>query len=537
MAEKILGKLKEIWEKIVAWWGNFTSKQKTLVIAIGAGVIVAFVVLYAILTSPNYMVLQQCASTKEASQITAILDNSNIQYKVSDDGLLIKVPKKNLASARISLGASGITPDGYTIEEALSGSFTVTEADKSKKYKLFLESQLETDFVNIFPSIKACTVILHLPENDGTLLAKDEEPGATIYLGIDGDFNSDHAANLAKTVATALGCKNTNNITIMDSEANLLYSGADITSVAGNASTQLGVKQDAENILNTGVKRVLNGTGEFGDIKVTSNLVIDFSSTEKTSHEYKPADGQSQGLLSEHSSYTEESSGGGGGAPGTDSNNETSYQFQDNSYSNSTIEELYDKYVPNEYIENTTIPAGRVIYNQSSLAVSSTNFIIVKQDDVKKQGLLDGITWEEYKEANRARKEVPITANMISLASDASGIPEENISIVAYEENFFVDSEGLGVDVYDIIQIALIVIILGLLAFVVLKSMRTEKAKEETEELSVETLLQSTPESVLDDISTEEISETRRMIEKFVDENPEAVAILLRNWLNDAGWG
>ena len=34
----------------------------------------------------------------------------------------------------------------------------------------------------------------------------------------------------------------------------------------------------------------------------------------------------------------------------------------------------------------------------------------------------------------------------------------------------------------------------------------------------------------------EEKSETRKMIEKFVDENPEAVASLLRNWLSE-DWG
>ena len=37
----------------------------------------------------------------------------------------------------------------------------------------------------------------------------------------------------------------------------------------------------------------------------------------------------------------------------------------------------------------------------------------------------------------------------------------------------------------------------------------------------------------LDDIEFSEKSETRRMIDKFVDENPEAVAQLLRNWLNE----
>jgi flagellar M-ring protein FliF len=37
----------------------------------------------------------------------------------------------------------------------------------------------------------------------------------------------------------------------------------------------------------------------------------------------------------------------------------------------------------------------------------------------------------------------------------------------------------------------------------------------------------------LEDIGYNEKSEIRVLIEKFVDENPEAVASLLRNWLNE----
>ena len=66
--------------------------------------------------------------------------------------------------------------------------------------------------------------------------------------------------------------------------------------------------------------------------------------------------------------------------------------------------------------------------------------------------------------------------------------------------------------------------------------MRGEKQPEQPEELSVEDLLQSQPEVELEDIGTEQISEARRLVEKFVDENPEAVANLLRNWLNE-DWG
>ena len=64
MGEKILNKLKEIGQKILAWWNHFTAKQKTLIIAIAAGVVVALVILYSVLSSPNYTLLQQCDSTK-----------------------------------------------------------------------------------------------------------------------------------------------------------------------------------------------------------------------------------------------------------------------------------------------------------------------------------------------------------------------------------------------------------------------------------------------------------------------------------------
>ena len=63
--------------------------------------------------------------------------------------------------------------------------------------------------------------------------------------------------------------------------------------------------------------------------------------------------------------------------------------------------------------------------------------------------------------------------------------------------------------------------------------MKFGREVEVEEELSVERLIQSTPESEFDDIEIETKSETRKMIEKFVDDNPELAAALLRNWLNE----
>lgn len=122
---------------------------------------------------------------------------------------------------------------------------------------------------------------------------------------------------------------------------------------------------------------------------------------------------------------------------------------------------------------------------------------------------------------------------MYSLVANATGISEDKITIIAYESPIFYDKESKPVSVQNILSIVMLVLILGLLAFVVLHSMRTRQAVQQEEEVSVENILQSTPESELEDIDVESKSETRKMIEKFVDENPESAAALLRNWLNE----
>ena len=109
--------------------------------------------------------------------------------------------------------------------------------------------------------------------------------------------------------------------------------------------------------------------------------------------------------------------------------------------------------------------------------------------------------------------------------------------ISSYEEPFFVDKEGIKADYKDVIYFVIAGLIVLLLGYVVIRSLKTDKAKEEEpEELSVEGLLQSMPTRPLEDISLDEKSDVRKLIEKFVDENPEAVANLLRNWLTE-DWG
>ncbi len=530
-------RIRELIQRVVDWWNKFTTKQKTYIVAAAAGIILAIAIIITVLSRPQYVILINCEDTKEASQVTELLDGEGLDYQISNDGLQIKINVKQQSQANLLLGANDIQSSAYSIDNVTNGGFSTTESDKQKRYEVYLETRLANDIIGKFTFVKSAVVDLYIPENDGTLISAKEDSSAWVLLDLDGgELSNDAAAGLAHAVAVAIGNKTDKDIVVMDTEGNTLYSGAENYSLSGTASSQLSVKAQFENNIKSDVRQVVLGTGEFSKAEVAVNMDVDFSSYSETDHQYYVEDGQTQGYLSSERNYTSESTNGNQDVPGTDSNGDTEYVWQDNQTSSTEVEENERNYLPSERITDKQTPAGAIIYGNSSISLALTRIEVVRQDDVKAQGLLDGITWDEYKLANSARTPLEVDDKYYDMVAMATGFPKNNISIVAFSENMFIDSEGLGISATDIMTILLIIVILGLLLFVVLRSMRTEKEEEPEEELSVETMLQSQPADDLEDISTEAVSETRRMIEKFVDENPEAAASLLRNWLSE-DWG
>lgn len=536
----MVDRLKELWDKVLAWWNKFTAKQKTIIIGVAAAVIFAFAILIWVFSQPQYEMLRQCENTKEASEVVELLQGSDIKYQTSADGLRISVQKKDVPTAELALGAAGIPSTGMTINDVTEGGFSITESDKEKRFSVFKEKDLES-MIESLDSVKKATVKLSIPEQDGLLIHTDQESSATIFLELQGDFTEENAAYLARAVATSLGNATTNNITILDTGSNLLFSGDSQISVGGVSSSQLTARQQQESQVINSVKRVIFGTGQFNSVEVACNLDIDFSSTTSQTQTYDAPEGRTEGMLDEETIFNSESTGVTGGVPGTDSNantnaNGTTYQFPDYADQSSTQSEEYRHYLPNSYLQNSETPPGKVNFANSSATITAVNINVIKEEDARKQGLLEGVTWDEYKAQNAEPARMNIDEEFYDAVATATGMNKENITIMAYNRNEFIDGEGLAASMADIVSIVLIVLILALLGFVVIRSMRTKKEEVPEEELSVETLLQSAPEMELEDLEAESKSETRKMIEKFVDENPEAAANLLRNWLNE-DWG
>lgn len=530
MTERLL----KIWNKVLQWWKKFERRQQIIIISTVGTVLVAFVILGVVVTSPTMVTLKTCENITEAASVKEALDSSGYAYTISEDGLSFKVNKSDLNLAEYALNSASITTDDYTIDDVVNGSFSTTEADKNKKYQVYKEQKIK-DQLEALTNIKEASVSLTIPEDDGTVLAQNEEGYACVVLETTDPLDEDVASGIAHAVATSIGNESTKNITILDSDSNLLFAGGDAVSGVGTASSQLSLKSKTENMVTTQIKNAVLGSKLYNNVEVGLNLDLDFDKVVEEKTEYSVADGKDEGYLDSKSVYTSESSGGTAAVPGTDSNDETSYVVDSGDSSTSSISDSTFDYLPNKTITSTESAIGAIDKTTSSVSVVANQYKIFDEDTLKASGELDDMTFDEYKVANSDKVAMDVDDSIITSVQKATGFDEANISVTAYQVPVFVPSDDSGFTFTDYAAIALVVLILLMLGYVVIRSTRSNENEEMEPEVSVDSLLESTKESMkdLEDIGYNEKSDTRIMIEKFVDEKPEAVAALLRNWLEE----
>jgi flagellar M-ring protein FliF len=541
-----MDRLKQIGQKLLDIWKNYTVRQRAVIISSVAVVAIALAILVFVVNKPQYETLTTCQSYSEMQEVTALLDENGIAYNIEDKTMVVQVDKSNLTTAKMVLASSDIQADGYTLEDALSGSFTTTEADKQKKWQAYLESQFEEDLES-FDGVKSASVNVTLGESTNIYYSTKQDATIGVVLKLSKDLDEDVAAGMAQLLATSVGNSSTDGITIISTDGTTLFSKADDVGTGsgtslGTINNQLKIKNQIESSITSHLRQSMLATGLYDEAHVQLNLDMNWDAVSTINTEYSAPDGMDQGLYSE--SYEEASSGtnGAGGVPGTtsnDSDTSTTYYLSDGTNSTSSYSVKKYAYLPNVLVTTTDQQPGQVILDSSSMAVTFVKNVIYNEDDVKSQGLLGDLTWEEFKAQNAESVAVDVDATWIPAISLGTGIAEANIAVLAYNKPFFVDSEGnTFVRNWTFwLQVVLALVILGLLAFVVLRSARPLTVEEKEPELSVDEMLRNTKEqqTPLEEIDLQEKSETRKAIEKFVDENPEAVALLLRNWLNE-GW-
>lgn len=536
--DKILDFLKGLPAKALEFWNKYTSKQKTIIISVLAAVIFTLVALIWFSTRTNYVALATFESTADAAEARRYLDDSDTKfnYKLSNDALTISVDEKQLSEARLVLGENGVTE---TASEDYSwlfdNSFTTTDSERQLKAKITLQNTMATD-IRSMEGIKSAAVRINLPDTNRTLFEDEKEASASIMLTTTEDLSEDRIEGIASYVANSLGNRNTDNIRIVDQTGQLLFEGGDSTS--GSLTSNNKIRNEVIGSIENNIRSLLV-SGLYDDAQVMTNLDIQLDETVIEKTEYDTFQDGANGPKSSYYLYNAENVDGTGGVVGTDANDEdiASYNIDDGAYGNSKIQVIRENYETDKTVTTTRKAIGAVNPANSSVSIVLTQYVEYDEEKMKEQGLLEGTTFAEFQSQNSEKTQIDVDESMYEIVSNATGIKTNKITIIAYEVPLFYPKERSGIAVSNILQIILAVLIAALLIFVVAKGMRPAEVTELEPELSVEALLATTKENqTLEDIELNEKTATRQRIEKFVEENPEAVAQLLRNWLNDDDW-
>ena len=530
-------RLKEIWQKIKDFWMKFNKKQRTLIITISAVVILAIIILAIVFSRDKSVRLRVCVNEAEAVEVRTLLSDNGITGTI-DSNNCIYVSESDYLEAKLVLGSNNISSDGYSFDDAISSSFTTTETVMKEKYIAYLCSKFENDLESM-DAIKQARVNITYPETGNTLFAETQDASITAVLTLRKPLSDEQAEAIGMLLATNVGSDNTNSVFVVDSQSNVIYSGSTSkASSASNASQK--VKAQFENAIISGIEGLLYQTGRYNDVQVMPNLDVNFDNVEIVDHEYTIPEGSEEGLKKH--SYEVNSEGSiaeAGGTVGTESNDDdTTYMIENSDGGTSTYSLKEYEWLQNETITTTTKASGTINWDNSSIAIVAVKNTVLTEEEAEKQGYLADMTWEEFKAANSTSVNTEVPENIVEIVSMGSGVDEKNIAIISYDTFTFFDEEvSKSGNSWFVVQIILAVLIAGLLVFIIIRSTRPIAVEETEPELSVEDMLATTKQKQepVEEIGLNDKSETRKAIEKFVDENPEAVALLLRNWL-DKGW-
>lgn len=533
-------------DKIVAFWNKYTTRQKTVIICVVLAVFFALVLLFHFMTRPVYTHLATFSDAGLANTLSEALEGKNIKYEMDTDAsgtTSFEVEQSDYSEAVLAMGANGIVDKEMTWETALESDMTTSSLEKHTKITLALQSSIKENLLN-FAGVQDATVIIDRPEDDKTFIAatKEASVSVTLRLAEGKEMERETATAMAYYLTNAVGNKTTDNIVIVDTAGNLLYGAKTDNTLGGTVSGIDDYKSKLQQTFAERTRKMLLKAG-YDDAEVSSMAIkFNMDQVEELITTYSVGEGQDQGYYSSSYEYSSNGQSGSGGVPGTDSNGEdTDYMIQNNGTTNSeTILNKYN-YLPNEDVQNIKREVGAVVPEESSIGIILTRYRKISEETLEEQGALNDISFDEYIEQNSQVNTLETPEDLLPLVAAATGIAENRISIRIQEKPVFEAKEDTGLlagGFTNYLMIILAVLIGALLIFVIIRGTSPVEVTELEPELSVEDLLATTREDEkgLEEIEMGEKSETRTMIEKFVDENPEAVAMLLRNWINE-DWG
>ncbi len=527
--------LKNISNQITEYLEKFSKKQK---LQMGAIILLALVALGALayyLSRPQFMLYADDVSPGEMNQMVETLVANNVPYKYEDGASKLYVEASKYQEVKMMFAKENILPtSGFKWKDAFNSNLTTTSGERDMMAQLAFENEIAED-LELLDAVSMAKVKFVLPNSENVVIKREQDASASIILELRDELSDEQIYGIALWVTDLVPNLKLENIKIMESKTNKLLFNGDPNTFSGK-TTNLDITREYEKKYEKKLEALLFSLGGVDDAVVAVNLNMDFDERQLESTKHSLPDGQKSSLPTEV--YVYESTGtspAAGGIPGTDTNDGAITYVTDNGDgANTSVSINKTDFAVNTEVEKNFKAKGVVVPERSSVNVVLRKYKVYDEALLEESGALEETSWQQFKLDNDVDTVLEVSEDMVNFVRNSAQM--ENVAILSYEVAVFVDKVDEPIDFKTYIPIAIIIIMIILLGYSVYKNTASTEVTELEPELSVEEMLATTStdeEDEEEEIDFAEKSHARVQVEKFIDENPEAVAQLLRNWLNE----
>ncbi|MCK5384315.1 MAG: flagellar M-ring protein FliF [Alphaproteobacteria bacterium] len=280
--------------------------------AIILGLLTFFVFLSMRISSPEMKLLYTDLSTTDSGAVAAKLEETEIEYEISSDGSRILVPSNEVGRARMLLAAAGLPNGGslgYEIFDKQSGFGTTNFVQNINQVRA-LEGELSKTITSL-DSVRSSRVHIVLPQRE--LFSRNtRDSSASVFLNIRTGSTIEHQqiAAIQSLVASAVANLKTNNVSIIDSNGNLMAKGGEEEESILSLKTE-DLRRNFEARMQRNIEEQISRIVGYGKVTAIVNAQMNFDQVSMNEELYNP-EGQvlrSSQTTQEDSTERESSSG------------------------------------------------------------------------------------------------------------------------------------------------------------------------------------------------------------------------------------
>ncbi len=263
-------------------------KQMAFLFAIAASIAVGgYVLMWA--QTPNYQVLFNDLPARESSDIIAVLQQTDTDYKLDSTTGSLMVPASKVQMLRMKLAAEGLPRSASAGMEMLNQDqgFGTSQFIERARYQRAMEEELSRSISEIY-TVRSARVHLAVPKQS-VFVRERKPPSASVVLNLYAGRNLEpnQVAAVTHMVASSVPNMSNKDVTIVDQKGNLLTK-TDRDEGLMLSDTQLQYTQKLEQKYIQRIEDILGPIVGAAGVRAQVMAEVDFTMTEQTHESYNP---------------------------------------------------------------------------------------------------------------------------------------------------------------------------------------------------------------------------------------------------------